>query len=87
MNAIPTGRLASRPKGIDHQKCVRVDDLVLRLPKFDVAEPTSIEEAIALLVEYENDARLMAGGTDLMPNMKHEIVTPKLVVASGASKG
>lgn len=53
---------------------------MLRLPQFEVAEPTSTEEAVALLAEYGDRARPMAGGTDLMPNMKHEIETPELVV-------
>lgn len=53
---------------------------MLRLPKFEVAEPTSVEEATALLREHEGRAKPMAGGTDLMPNMKHEIVTPDVVV-------
>lgn len=53
---------------------------MLRLPKFEVAEPSTVEEAVALLAIYGDRARPMAGGTDLMPNMKHEIVTPELVV-------
>ncbi len=53
---------------------------MLRLPKFEVAEPTSVAEATALLREHEGRARPMAGGTDLMPNMKHEITTPDVVV-------
>jgi 4-hydroxybenzoyl-CoA reductase subunit beta len=53
---------------------------MLRLPKFEVAEPTTVAEAVRLLAEHGDRARPMAGGTDLMPNMKHKIVTPELVV-------
>jgi 4-hydroxybenzoyl-CoA reductase subunit beta len=53
---------------------------MLRLPKFEVAEPTTVAEAVHLLAEHGDRARAMAGGTDLMPNMKHRIVTPELVV-------
>jgi 4-hydroxybenzoyl-CoA reductase subunit beta len=53
---------------------------MLRLPRFEVAEPSSLEEAAALLHQHGDRARPMAGGTDLMPNMKHEIETPELVV-------
>src|SRR5262245_46718367 len=53
---------------------------MLRLPKFEVAEPATVDEAVALLERYGDRARAMAGGTDLVPNMKHELVTPELVV-------
>lgn len=53
---------------------------MLRLPKFEVAEPTSVAEATALLEAHGGRAKPMAGGTDLVPNMKHEITTPELVV-------
>ncbi len=53
---------------------------MLRLPKFEVAEPATVAEAAALLAAHGDRARAMAGGTDLMPNMKHRLVTPELVV-------
>jgi 4-hydroxybenzoyl-CoA reductase subunit beta len=53
---------------------------MLRLPKFEVAEPSTVDEAVALLAQHGDRARPMAGGTDLMPNMKHEIETPEVVV-------
>ena len=36
---------------------------------------------MALLVEAGPSAVVLAGGTDLVPNMKHELVTPELVVS------
>jgi 4-hydroxybenzoyl-CoA reductase subunit beta len=54
---------------------------MLRLPRFEVATPATVSEAVALLVEGGEDARIVAGGTDLVPNMKHELVTPGLVVS------
>jgi 4-hydroxybenzoyl-CoA reductase subunit beta len=56
---------------------------VLRLPKFALARPTTVAQAIALLEEAGPSARVIAGGTDLVPNMKHEIETPALVVSLG----
>lgn len=53
---------------------------MLRLPKFEVAEPASVDEAVQILAAHEGRARPMAGGTDLMPNMKHEITVPEVVV-------
>ncbi|QDU68552.1 FAD binding domain-containing protein [Engelhardtia mirabilis] len=57
---------------------------MLRLPKFEVAAPQTVDEALALLAEYGADAMLMAGGTDLVPNMKHGLFEPKLVVSVSA---
>ncbi|HUR26772.1 MAG TPA: FAD binding domain-containing protein [Planctomycetota bacterium] len=54
---------------------------MLRCPKFELATPTSVSEAIALLAEAGPSAVILAGGTDLVPNLKHELVTPGLVVS------
>jgi 4-hydroxybenzoyl-CoA reductase subunit beta len=54
---------------------------MLRLPKFEVATPPSVHEAVALLAEIGPAAMIVAGGTDLLPNMKHELFTPDLVVS------
>jgi len=56
---------------------------VLRLPAFELAEPTTLAEALALLAEHGENAQLVAGGTDLVPNMKHELFTPKVVISLG----
>jgi len=53
---------------------------VLRLPQFGVATPDTIEGALAALASSKN-AHVVAGGTDLVPNMKHRIVEPELVVS------
>ena len=53
---------------------------MLRLPAFELAEPESVEEACRLLHEHEGVARPLAGGTDLLPNLKHEVVEASLVV-------
>lgn len=54
---------------------------MLRLPKFQVANPTTVEAAVAILAEHGEQAIPIAGGTDLVPNMKHELFTPDVVVA------
>jgi 4-hydroxybenzoyl-CoA reductase subunit beta len=53
---------------------------MLRLPKFELASPESVGDALALLRAHE-DALIVAGGTDLLPNMKHELFTPDVVVS------
>jgi len=56
---------------------------MLRLPTFELAEPTTTAEAVELLARHGDRAMLLAGGTDLVPNMKHELFTPDVVVALG----
>ncbi|MFN0243845.1 MAG: FAD binding domain-containing protein [Planctomycetota bacterium] len=54
---------------------------MLRLPKFELARPTTLAEAIRSLAEGGPDALVIAGGTDLVPNMKHELFTPRRLVS------
>jgi 4-hydroxybenzoyl-CoA reductase subunit beta len=54
---------------------------MLRLPKFELARPSSVGEAVHLLAEIGPDAKILAGGTDLLPNMKHELATPGVLVS------
>lgn len=54
---------------------------MLRMPRFEVEEPTSLADATRLLAEHGADAILIAGGTDLVPNMKHRLFEPKVVVS------
>jgi 4-hydroxybenzoyl-CoA reductase subunit beta len=54
---------------------------MLRLPKFRLEEPRSIYGALALLEEHGSDALLVAGGTDLLPNMKHRLFEPKVLIS------
>ncbi len=53
---------------------------MLRLPKFELESPTTVEEAARLLAESPS-ARIIAGGTDLLPNMKHGLLEPQLLVS------
>ena len=56
---------------------------MLRLPRFELRQPASVAEASRLLTELGPTAVVLAGGTDLLPNMKHELVTPTFVVSLG----
>jgi 4-hydroxybenzoyl-CoA reductase subunit beta len=54
---------------------------MLRLPKFSYHRPTSAAEAQRIAAEHGPDARFVAGGTDLYPNMKRRVQRPGHVVA------
>ena len=55
----------------------------MRLPVFDFLEPTTIDEAVALLAAHPG-SEVAAGGTDLFPNMKRRQVRPGAVIGLGA---
>ncbi|MGH7388904.1 MAG: FAD binding domain-containing protein [Candidatus Rokuibacteriota bacterium] len=56
---------------------------MLRLPPFTYLAPKSIGDAARLVAEHGRDAMLVAGGTDLYPNMKRGQFEPKVLVALG----
>jgi 4-hydroxybenzoyl-CoA reductase subunit beta len=53
---------------------------MLRLHEYAYHRPSTLDEAAAFLREHP-DAMPIAGGTDLMPNMKHRLFTPRHLVA------
>jgi 4-hydroxybenzoyl-CoA reductase subunit beta len=54
---------------------------VLRLPWFDHRAPRTVAEAAKILAGEGPAAMLIAGGTDLLPNMKRKHQTPKVLVS------
>ena len=53
---------------------------MLRLPQFEVESPDTIEGVITAL-QRRPGARLIAGGTDILPNLKHFLDTPPALVS------
>jgi 4-hydroxybenzoyl-CoA reductase subunit beta len=53
---------------------------VLRLPQFQYLAPRSLDEAATLLAEHGLRAMVVAGGTDLFPNMKRRQQEPAVVI-------
>lgn len=54
---------------------------MLPLPPFELSAPVTVQEALSLLQRYGPDAMLVAGGTDLLPNMKHGLRAPRQLVS------
>src|SRR5512145_2070876 len=54
---------------------------MIRLPRFEYRSPRTIGEAAELLAGARGDAMLLAGGTDLVPNMKRRQQTPRMLIA------
>lgn len=57
---------------------------MLPLPLFQHHAPRTIDEAVALLGDFGDSAQIIAGGTDLLPNMKHGLFEPEHVISLGA---
>lgn len=55
----------------------------MRLPRFTYHEPATLEEAFQIMGELRENARPIAGGTDLLVNMKKGLISPADVVSLG----
>mgnify|MGYP001817933661 CR=1 FL=1 len=50
------------------------------MKRFQYARPETVAEAVALLDEYGPDARLLAGGTDLVIELRNRWIEPEVVI-------
>lgn len=53
---------------------------VRRLPQFEYLAPRTVEEAVFLLSRHDGQAKVIAGGTDLLHEMKRREATPQYLV-------
>jgi 4-hydroxybenzoyl-CoA reductase subunit beta len=53
---------------------------MMRLPSFTYLAPRGLTEAADQLARHQPDALVVAGGTDLLPNMKRRQQQPKVVI-------
>jgi carbon-monoxide dehydrogenase medium subunit len=53
---------------------------IVSLPKFEYLVPTNIAEVCALLSQYGGGAKVIAGGTDLLVQMKERVLKPEFLV-------
>lgn len=54
---------------------------------FDYAAPASVDEALALLVEHGDDAKIIAGGQSLLPVLRLRLNAPEFVIDLGRIDG
>jgi carbon-monoxide dehydrogenase medium subunit len=52
----------------------------MKAPRFAYARPASVAEALALLAEHRDEARVLAGGQSLVPMMNFRVAAPKVLV-------
>ena len=48
--------------------------------KFDYYAPTSVSEAVSLLAEHGDDAKILAGGQSLIPAMRYRLAVPEVLI-------
>lgn len=48
--------------------------------EFDYYSPTSLDEAVSLLVEHGEDAKILAGGQSLIPAMRYRLAIPETLI-------
>lgn len=50
------------------------------LPRFDYVQVRTLDEAVGLLTEHGPAARLLMGGTDLLPGLREGLIQPRVLV-------
>ena len=52
----------------------------MSLPVFRILQPRTLAEACRMLDEHGPDAMIIAGGTDLIPNLQMKLFTPRVLI-------
>ncbi|MFX0125143.1 MAG: FAD binding domain-containing protein [Candidatus Hodarchaeota archaeon] len=52
----------------------------VNLPKFEIEVPSSIEEALELLHTHQANCKIIAGGTDLLVDLRHRLIEPRVII-------
>src|SRR6266446_9331417 len=52
----------------------------MKAPRFAYVRPASLVEALALLAEHKDEARVLAGGQSLVPMLNFRVAAPKVLV-------
>ena len=51
------------------------------VPDFEYYAPDSVAEVCKMLTDFGARAKIFAGGTDLLPNMKHGLLAPEILIS------
>src|SRR5690242_11364740 len=52
----------------------------MTLPSFRVLQPRTVEEAVRMLADNGPEAMVIAGGTDVIPNLQMRLFAPRVLV-------
>jgi 4-hydroxybenzoyl-CoA reductase subunit beta len=52
----------------------------MTMPACSVARPATVEEAVRMLAEHGPEAMIIAGGTDVVPNLQMKLFAPRVLV-------
>lgn len=55
--------------------------------RFEYVQPTTLQDAISVLSSWGDEAKLLAGGTDLVVRMRQRVIRPKYVISIGEIAG
>ncbi|MFC1866790.1 FAD binding domain-containing protein [Thermodesulfobacteriota bacterium] len=61
--------------------------MLRKLKKFEYRKPKNVEEVVCLLEKHHKDAKILAGGTDLLVAMKKGVCTPRHIINLKGVKG
>ncbi len=50
------------------------------LPKFKIEVPNSIEKALEFLQTHQANCKILAGGTDLLVDLRHRLIQPSVII-------
>jgi 4-hydroxybenzoyl-CoA reductase subunit beta len=53
----------------------------VRLPGFEYLNPQNLDQTLDMLAEHKDEAKILAGGTDLLVRMKKGLLAPKYIIS------
>lgn len=53
----------------------------MRLPGFEYLNPKNLDQALDMLESHKDDAKILAGGTDLLVRMKKGLLAPRYIIS------